>query len=120
MRPTGVAAVAGEAVLSPGGSIYVAARRSVQAVICAPGVPWECGWALAVVGCESSFQPLAWATEVIDGQRYYFHGLWQIVSTSPDPGPLADPVYNTQRAAEKYRNGGASHWPHCGYLVRPG
>ena len=84
-----------------------------QAIICAEGTPWPCEWARAVVGCESSFQTDAWATEVIDGVRHYFHGWFQHISESPEPGPLADPVYNTARAEEKYRSGGTSHWPNC-------
>ncbi len=85
-----------------------------QAIICAEGTPWPCEWARAVVGCESSFQTDAWATEVIDGVRHYFHGWFQHISESPDPGPLADPVYNTALAAAKFRTGGAGHWPACG------
>ena len=94
-----------------------------SAIICAEGTPWPCEWARAVVGCESSFQTDAWATEVIvvfvDGywisKRFWFHGLWQHISESPEPGPLADPVYNTALAATKYRSEkGTGHWPACG------
>ena len=76
--------------------------------------PWPCEWALSVVACESSNDPLEWATEWYQGQQWYFHGLWQIASLDPDPGPLADPVYNTERAEEKYLSGGATHWLICG------
>ena len=92
-----------------------------QAIICAEGAPWPCEWALALAFCESSFNVEAWATEMvevfIDGAwvwvQYYFHGWFQIVSTSPDPGPLADPVYNTERAAWKYIYEGTGAWPRC-------
>ena len=86
-----------------------------QAIICAEGTPWACEWAMGTVACESSFQTDAWATEVIDGVRHYFHGWFQHISESPDPGPLADPVYNTAVAATKYRSEkGTGHWPACG------
>ncbi len=91
----------------------LAPSASIRAIVCAEGTPWPCDWAVAVVDCESSGRMDAWATEVIRGIRYWFHGWFQIVSTSPDPGPLADPVYNTERAAWKYRNGGVGHWPGC-------
>ena len=92
-----------------------------QAIICAKGTPWSCEWALALAFCESRFNVEAWATEMvevfIDGAwvwvQYYFHGWFQIVSTSPDPGPLADPVYNTERAAWKYIYEGTGAWPRC-------
>ena len=85
----------------------------VQAIICAPGRPWPCDWALALAFCESSFNVEAWATEIYRGTRYWFHGWFQLVSTSPDPGPLADPVYNTERAVWKYINEGIGAWPVC-------
>ena len=87
---------------------------AMRPIICAEGTPWPCEWATATVRCESSGLADAWATKVIDGIRYWFHGWFQIVSESPHPGPLADPVYNTERAAEKYRSEGpASAWPGC-------
>jgi len=86
---------------------------AVQAIICAEGTPWPCAWAMATVGCESSYDPFALATEIVRGKRYWFHGWFQIVSESPDPGPLADPVYNTERAAWKYVNEGTGAWPGC-------
>ncbi len=88
-------------------------RSDIEAIICAPGTPWPCEWALATVACESSFRVEAWATEIHNGRRYWFHGWFQIVSTSPNPGPLADPVYNTERAAWKYINEGTGAWPGC-------
>ncbi len=87
--------------------------RQAQAVVCTDGWPWSCEWALAVIACESSFNASSIATEVIKGVRYWFHGWWQIVSTSPEPGPLADPVYYTERAAWKYINEGTDAWPNC-------
>ncbi|KKK79171.1 hypothetical protein LCGC14_2836200, partial [marine sediment metagenome] len=86
---------------------------AASAIICAEGTPWPCEWAIAVVRCESSGRADAWATEIVRGVRYWFHGWFQIVSTSPDPGPLADPVYNTERAAWKYINEGMGAWPGC-------
>ena len=91
----------------------VTSTSRVQEIVCAPGLPWECSWVLRVVACESTNRSDAWATEWHRGEQFWFHGLWQHVSRSPDPGLLADPVFNTQRAAEKYRAGGASHWPSC-------
>ena len=93
--------------------VQVHGDAAVEAIICAPSRPWPCEWALALAFCESSFNVEAWATEIVRGVRYYFHGWFQLISTSPDPGPLADPVYNTERAAEKYRSGGTGHWPAC-------
>ena len=106
--------VAGAVVLSAGRADYLDLTGTVQAIICAEGTPWTCEWAMATVWCESSGVDTALATELYKGRRYYFHGLWQIVSESPDPGPLADPVYNTALAAEKFLSGGAGHWPACG------
>ena len=85
----------------------------VEAIICAEGTPWPCEWALALAFCESSFNVEAWATEMVDGVQHYFHGWFQLISTSPDPGPLADPVYNTERAAWKYIYEGTGAWPRC-------
>ena len=86
---------------------------TVEAVACAPGLPWPCAWALAVVDCESRGIAGALASEWIRGEQFWFHGWWQIASASPDPGLLADPVFNTQRAAEKYRADGTAPWPGC-------
>ena len=83
-------------------------------LLCAPGRPWPCPWALATVACESGGDPTAWSTEVVEGVRYYFHGLWQHASLNPEPGRLADPVVNTEIAVSKYRVGGATPWPYCG------
>ena len=77
---------------------------------------------MALGCCEASFKVEAWATEIvevfIDGAwvwvRHYFHGWFQHISDSPEPGRLADPVYNTALAAEKYRSEkGVGHWPAC-------
>ena len=124
MRPGRVEEVADSEVATrtANGLGYAAAQggrlggvvESWRAIICAEGTPWPCAWAMATVGCESSYDPSALATEVVRGRRYWFHGWFQLVSESPDPGLLADPVYNTERAAEKYRSGGVSHWPNCG------
>ncbi len=127
--PGRVEAVAGTDILAASSSsvgVLQAQYRYISssvvgAIICAEGTPWLCDWALATVQCESGGNPTAWATEIvevfIDGVwvwvRYYFHGLWQIASTSPDPGPLADPVYNTERAVWKYINEGTGAWPGC-------
>ena len=130
MRPGRVEAVAGTDILAASSSsvgVLQAQYRYISssvvgAIICAEGTPWPCDWALATVQCESGGNPTAWATEIvevfIDGAwvwvQYYFHGWFQIASTSPDPGPLADPVYNTERAVWKYINEGPAHaWPGC-------
>ncbi len=92
----------------------VVERAEVQVIICAAGLPWTCEWAEATVLCESGGLTTALATEIYEGKRYWFHGLWQIASTSPLPRRLALPEYNTEIAAEKYRSGGPGHWPNCG------
>ncbi len=119
MRPGRVEEVALQAgrdilqrpLLAP--SEYRVVESEARTIICAAGLPWPCAWGMATVACESSFRVEAWATEIYKGKRYWFHGWFQIVSTSPDPGPLADPVYNTERAAWKYTNEGTGAWPGC-------
>lgn len=116
-------AVRGEAVQTEGADFVgaIAARPARiyigssdwQALVCRPVYPWPCEWALAVIYCESNGVESAWAMEWHRGEQWYFHGLWQIASRSPDPGLLAGPVYNTERAAEKYRASGTTPWPGC-------
>ena len=104
------------------GLVQDGVTSTVEAIVCAPGLPWPCAWALRTIyggapGCpngESGGDPAALGSEWHQGDQWYFHGIWQIASRSPDPGLLEDPVFNTQRAAEKYRSDGASHWPRCG------
>ena len=91
----------------------------VTATICAPGTPWPCEWARAVVGCESSFQADAWATEIYEGKRYWFLGLFQIAAPQLEGYEwLYDPHLNTVEASIKYvawQNGEVPNpWPTCG------
>lgn len=99
--------------------VSVSAARWRALVCTNPFVAWPCDWALATISCESSSDPNAWATELVDTdgdgirERWYFHGLWQIASRLPDAGPLANPYLNTVEANLKYANGGTAHWPGC-------
>ncbi len=84
---------------------------SLQAIVCAPEFSWDCGWALAVVWCESTNNPNAQAVEVIGGVTYYFNGLWQVL------GGSFDPLENTRQAYGQWLEWQAgarqNPWPGC-------
>jgi hypothetical protein len=85
--------------------------HSLQELVCRPEFTWPCGWALAVVWCESTNNPNAQAVEVIDGVTYYFNGYWQVL------GGSFDPYENTLQAHVQYsewqRGERQRPWPNC-------
>lgn len=76
-------------------------------IICA--YPWDCGTALRIVRCESTYRPAA-----VGAGSY---GLWQIQASVhawkwPDfwAGGWSDPVRNTEYAWEIYQGRGWYAW----------
>lgn len=93
---------------SPGSS---SGLHSLRAMVCLLEFIWPCGWAHAVIACESGWNPNAQGVEVIGGVTYYFNGLWQVWN-----GPF-DPYLNTVEAHIQYvewqAGERANPWPNC-------
>lgn len=81
----------------------------VAALVCA--YPWPCEWALAVVACESSWDPRAYN----EGNYGLFqvHYLSHVRRVDGPPEILYDPEVNVKMAYEIWSENGAAPWPNC-------
>jgi len=83
----------------------------VAPIVCSPAFTWPCDWALATVFCESSYNPNAVGTEVVNGIRYDFNGLFQVV------GGSFEPWENAMQAHKQYLEWQQGlrprPWPNC-------
>lgn len=90
-----------------GGIQQELASPDLQELICSYG--WRCSWALSVVGCESTFNPLAY------NPAGPYSGLFQVwLGHRWSREQLEDPVINVAAAWELYQGRGVAHWPECG------
>lgn len=85
---------------------------AVADIVCRPEFTWDCGWALAVVKCESGGNSNAQAAEWYNGNLVVFNGWFQVLSGS------FDPYTNTVQAHIQYvewQRGirSARPWPNC-------
>jgi hypothetical protein len=71
-------------------------------LVCSYG--WDCGWAMAVIQCESGGNANAY-------NPGGYVGLFQI--WEGHGANLTDPAINIAAAYSLYVSGGASHWPNC-------
>ncbi len=62
---------------------------------------WDCGYALAIIPCESGGNPNAY------NPAGPYIGLFQVLNGS------SDPAVNVAQAYAKYASGGWAHWPNC-------
>ena len=91
-----------------------ARTTEVQELVCAPQWSWDCGWAIAVVGCESSWNPVA-----VNGS---YLGLFQIWLGHLRPGGILEGMMeiellaaegNIRAAHAVYKVLGPGAWPGC-------
>ncbi len=66
---------------------------------------WDCGYALAIIPCESSGNPFAY------NPSGPYIGLFQVWEGYG--GNLYDPRINIAVAYSLYQSGGWGHWPNC-------
>lgn len=83
--------------------------QALRDLICS--YDWDCGWAIATAICESSLNPNAIGSEIYNGVRLYFVGLFQVL------GGSTDPVTNIEQALVQYKQWQAGQrarpWPNC-------
>ena len=89
---------------------------TVQEIVCAPQWSWDCGWALRVVGCESSWDP-----SFVNPAGPYL-GLFQIWLGHLRPGGILEGMAeiellavegNIRAAHSVYKAQGPGAWPSC-------
>ena len=90
---------------------------TVEAAVCAPGLPWSCAWALEVAACESSGNVGAY------NAAGPYVGLFQIWLGHLRPGGILEGMKeiellaaegNIRAAHSLYKAQGPGAWPRCG------
>ena len=88
------------------GEVAAGSPDQWRGLVCSAPFTWPCGWALAVIQCESSGNPNAY-------NPLGFVGLFQVSLIHRwSRAQLEDPELNVRAAHELYLRGGMP-WPSC-------
>ncbi len=86
----------------PGHALSAQGGQDWRALVCS--YDWDCGWAIAVVMCESGGNPSAY------NPAGPYVGLFQVLDPSRS---MFDPATNVAEAYWKYKNQGPGAWSNC-------
>jgi len=102
-EPVDTVVYEGTAEAPPSGTVPAASGQDWRQLVCT--YDWDCGWALAVINCESGGDPAAY------NPAGPYIGLFQVWGGFG--GNLRDPAVNIATAYSLYVSGGPGHWPNC-------